>query len=136
MTAPTFAELAPLTREKLVAGIALFNGGAWWHAHEAWEDAWNEEDGTTRLWLQALIQLAAAYHKGIEQRQPRGMAMLFEKSLEKLERVRSEGDPFGGVALAPLCEAARRGRAIARLWECGDRREFERDAIATVSAPV
>jgi uncharacterized protein len=47
-------------------GIALFNSGRYWHAHEAWEAAWlpmgdgPEDDG--ELFFRALIQLASGLH--------------------------------------------------------------------------
>lgn len=47
-------------------GIALFNEGRFWHAHESWEAAWlpmgdgPEDDG--EIFLRALIQLASGLH--------------------------------------------------------------------------
>lgn len=47
-------------------GIALFNSGKYWHAHESWEAAWlpmgdgPEDDG--EIFLRALIQLASGLH--------------------------------------------------------------------------
>ncbi|MBR9975440.1 MAG: DUF309 domain-containing protein [Bacteroidetes bacterium] len=47
-------------------GIALFNSGRYWHAHESWEAAWlpmgngPEDDG--EMFLRALIQLASGLH--------------------------------------------------------------------------
>ena len=45
------------------AGARLFNAGHWWEAHEAWEAHWMRATGQERLFLQALILLAAALHK-------------------------------------------------------------------------
>lgn len=44
-------------------GVRRFNAGAWWDAHEAWEEPWHTATGDDRLALQALILLAAALHK-------------------------------------------------------------------------
>ncbi|PNY83039.1 DUF309 domain-containing protein [Deinococcus koreensis] len=48
-------------------GVAHFNAGRWWEAHESWEDPWmrarGEARGDERAFLQALILLAAALHK-------------------------------------------------------------------------
>ena len=44
-------------------GLALFNQGKWWEAHEAWEVPWRVARGDDRAALQALILLAAALHK-------------------------------------------------------------------------
>jgi hypothetical protein len=47
-------------------GIALFNRGLHWHAHEAWEAAWlpmgNERSDDAEIFLRALIQLASGLH--------------------------------------------------------------------------
>ena len=41
-------------------GIALFNAGAHFEAHEVWEDVWRPSSGTKRRFYQALIQSAVA----------------------------------------------------------------------------
>ena len=43
-------------REDLARGVALFNRGRFWLAHEVWEEIWihRREDG--RLFLQGLIR--------------------------------------------------------------------------------
>lgn len=43
-------------------GIALFNAGHFFDAHEALEDVWREAAGRRRLFLQALIQIAVGLH--------------------------------------------------------------------------
>ena len=48
---------------ELQDGARLFNAGAWWEAHEAWEQRWHVATGDERAFLQALILLAAALHK-------------------------------------------------------------------------
>ncbi|MDX9757781.1 MAG: DUF309 domain-containing protein [Bacteroidota bacterium] len=53
-------------RSHYLRGIALFNEGRFWHAHESWEAAWlpmgdgPEDDG--EIFLRALIQLASGLH--------------------------------------------------------------------------
>ncbi|MBE0645809.1 MAG: DUF309 domain-containing protein [Bacteroidetes bacterium] len=53
-------------RENFLKGVALFNQGKYWHAHEAWEAAWlpmgdgPEDDG--EIFFRALIQLASGLH--------------------------------------------------------------------------
>ncbi|HLX60854.1 MAG TPA: DUF309 domain-containing protein [Planctomycetota bacterium] len=44
-------------------GIELFNSGAYWEAHEAWEEIWLDADGIQSEFLQGLIQCAAALLK-------------------------------------------------------------------------
>ena len=46
----------------LRSGIALFNQGRFFDAHEALEDVWRPARGPRRRFLQALIQVAAALH--------------------------------------------------------------------------
>ena len=43
-------------------GILLFNRGAFFDAHEVWEDVWREADGLEKKFLQGLIQVAVALH--------------------------------------------------------------------------
>jgi len=45
---------------QLRSGISLFDAGEYWHAHEAWEDAWRADDAPDRDYHKGLIQLAAA----------------------------------------------------------------------------
>lgn len=40
--------------------VAHWNAQAFWEAHEAWEDLWNEAYDKHKRWLQGLIQYAAA----------------------------------------------------------------------------
>ena len=47
-------------RRLLRRGIDLFNGGHYWHAHEAWEEAWTpDRHGPDRGLWKGLIQIAA-----------------------------------------------------------------------------
>lgn len=73
-----------LPRSALIAGVELFNGQAFWHAHEAWEVPWLEATGEPRTFLQGLIQLAAAYHH-VQRGTFRGGVRLFDAALKKLE---------------------------------------------------
>ena len=41
--------------------VEHWNAGRFWHAHEDWEDLWNEAYDEHKLWLQGLIQYAAAF---------------------------------------------------------------------------
>ncbi len=52
----------------LEEGRALFNGGRFFEAHERWEEAWLVETGTSKLFLQGLIQIAAGFLKAREGR--------------------------------------------------------------------
>lgn len=69
-------------------GIALFNAGRYWHAHESWEAAWlpmgngPEDDG--EMFLRALIQLASGLHLKRSGRY-KGAKNHFAKAAEKFD---------------------------------------------------
>ncbi len=50
-------------RRDMVRGVELFNRGEFWESHEAWEQIWLRHAEPSRVFIQALIQLAAAYHQ-------------------------------------------------------------------------
>ena len=62
-------------RRRIVEGIALFNAGYYWEAHEAWEGLWHAHgrDGPTADVLKGLIKLAAAGVK-VREGRPHGVA--------------------------------------------------------------
>ena len=53
--------LTPVERRDYEEGWALFAQGRFWHAHECWERVWRVQTDPVRSFIQALIQLAAAY---------------------------------------------------------------------------
>ena len=42
-------------------GLRLFNAGEYWKAHEALEDAWNDEQGKVRDLYRGILQIAVVY---------------------------------------------------------------------------
>lgn len=136
MAAPEFGALPEETREALLRGIDAFNAGRFWDAHEAWEEPWLAAEGLDRLWLQGLIQLTAACHKGLRMGGPRGMASLFEQAGEKLEAVAESGDAYGGIHLRPLIEFARLGRQCALSWMEGRRDGFDENLLPVIERPA
>lgn len=110
------AGLAARTAQALAAGAALHHAGRFYEAHEAWEEAWLEEQGPARLLLQGLIQLTAACHKAWVQPRPAACARLCEGAIERLAAL-PEG--AGGLHLAPLLQQARALRDAARAWAAG-----------------
>lgn len=101
---------------RLDAGLLCFNEERFWDAHEAWEEAWLEAEGTTKVWWQGLIQLTAAFHKGLRMGSPSGMATLFAHAAEKFERVLEEAPMVGGLNTANLLLQAQSGEALAQQW--------------------
>ena len=61
---------------RYLAGIARFNRGDYFEAHEVWEELWHDTAGPDRRFFQGLIQAAVAvYHAG--NRNSRGARRLF-----------------------------------------------------------
>src|SRR3982074_2338967 len=93
--------------------MELFNRGLFWEAHDAWEEAWMEEEDERKLFLQGLIQVAAGYFKATVQRQPRGCVMLLRAGL----KTRGPLPPaFMGVETGRLLPAVRRTLIAAASW--------------------
>lgn len=110
------------TRRALARGRALYNAAEFWEAHEAWEDAWQVEDGEVRQLLQGLIQVAAGFYKARVQLQPRGCVKLLTAGLEKLAPL---PDDSGGLALGRFRASVERALAEGRRWEQGERGPLE-----------
>lgn len=106
--------MTPAHHAALLRGIALFDDGKWFEAHEAWEDAWLESEGLEKVFLQGLIQLAAALHKGLVMNHGPGMLSLFLQANEKLEHVAERGPVFEGFAIGRLHERLAQGLDPAR----------------------
>ncbi len=123
-------ELRDETRRALESGIALFDGGRFFEAHEAWEAAWRVERGEVRRMLQGLIQLAAGYHQATVRRRPRGAAKLLASGLAKLEPI---GDGLAGLRLGPVREAVAAAIEAARAWERGERDGIDPACVARIA---
>lgn len=67
-------------------GALLFDAGAFFEAHEAWEERWRiEADPACRICLQGLIQVAAAFHKLIVLGAEEPASRLLARGLAKLD---------------------------------------------------
>jgi predicted metal-dependent hydrolase len=70
----------------LVRGATLFDKGAFFDAHEAWEEEWRvETNETRRRFLPGLIQIAAAFHKLFVAHSVDAASRLLAKGLAKLD---------------------------------------------------
>ena len=85
----------------LQQGIAEFNRGHFFEAHELWEEAWNETVGEEKRFYQALVQLAAGYHK-LSLAQYNGARKLLERGNQTL---RDFPSAYAGIDLTALREA-------------------------------
>jgi uncharacterized protein len=98
-------------------GVARFNAGRFWDAHESWEQLWLGAEGEDRRFLQGLIQLAAGYHH-VSRGTMRGAGRLLKAALAKLD---SFPDDYRGIvrrdaeiaAVRHLEELSRTGRIAA-----------------------
>ena len=90
-------------------GIELFNSGRFYDAHEVLEDAWRENSGPERLFLQGLIQVAVGLHH------------------------LSTGNDVGALSLL-----ARAGRNLSQYPEvyCGIELERFRDAVSNFRTSI
>ena len=64
-------------------GIEQFNGEEFFAAHETWEAIWLGSSGDDRIFLQGIIQLAAAFYHW-RRGNPQGALSLLRRGLEKL----------------------------------------------------
>ncbi|HYQ87182.1 MAG TPA: DUF309 domain-containing protein [Bacteroidota bacterium] len=71
-----------LVSDRFLEGTKLFNSGFHWEAHEAWEDVWREQEGDAKTFVQAFVQMAAAY-SFLKRARSSSAKYLFEKAIEK-----------------------------------------------------
>jgi predicted metal-dependent hydrolase len=114
--------------ELLAFGVALYNGGHFWHAHEAWEQVWMDAPNELRAFFQGLIQVTAAFVHVTRDEYP-GSVRLLADGVEKLERYPAS---FMGIEVGELVSGAKAARAA--LVALGERRigEFDRGLIPKI----
>jgi len=66
-------------------GIRLFNDRFFFEAHEVLEGVWREDHGGSKLFLQGLIQISAAYHHA-QNGNLIGATTLLQRGAEKIRR--------------------------------------------------
>lgn len=66
-------------------GVALFDAGRYWDAHEAWEASWRAAVGPEKALLQSLILWAAALHQH-RQGLTHGARRLLRRALDRLDQ--------------------------------------------------
>lgn len=70
-------------------GVAAYEAGQHYEAHEDWEEIWlDDDDDDRRLFVQALIQVTSAIHKVRKRVAMRGAPGLLDRAIDKLKRVR------------------------------------------------
>jgi uncharacterized protein len=93
-------------------GVALFNHGFYWEAHEAWEGVWRgfDRSETAALFLQGLIKLAAAGVK-VREGMPKGVVSLAGGAaahFREVHRRADGGEIFCGLKPSELASLAAR----------------------------
>jgi len=100
LTALVPFDLTTEEQAHLERGIALFNSGKFWEAHEAWEEIWMNHPEDGRFFIQGLIQLAAAYHQ-LRKKVYRGVVIHLKQAQERLKLFPSD---FLGIDVSPILE--------------------------------
>lgn len=82
-------------------GLELFNSGAFFDAHEVWEDVWRDAEGLEKRFLQGLIQVAVAFHH-YSTGNLAGASSVLERARKNIAECPAE---FGGIDLIALLES-------------------------------
>ena len=91
------------TQGALAEGLRCYDAGDFCAAHEAWETVWLEAQEPDRTFLQALIQVTAAFHH-LRRNNPVGTGRLLHAALHRLELYPA---CFGGISVTTLCSDIR-----------------------------
>lgn len=86
----------------LADGARCYRNQEFWNAHEHWEGVWLLLKEPEKTFLQALIQISAAFHH-LQTGNIQGAVSLLRRALKRLE---SYPASFGGVDLAQLRKEA------------------------------
>lgn len=114
--------------EDFNTGVDLFNQGAYWESHEAWEHVWKRHDESSRVFFQALIQLAAAYYQ-LNRRIHHGVIKHFRNASTKLAPF---PDVFLGVDLKSVKWCLEKGTVEAERLGPDKLRDFNQDLVAKI----
>jgi uncharacterized protein len=82
----------------LAAGLACYRSGAFFDAHEHWEGVWLRLEEPEKSFLQALIQMTAAFHH-LGKGNRAGAVSLLRRTKRRLAEC---PERFGGVATVTL----------------------------------
>lgn len=87
------------TSGALAEGLRCYRNSEFFLAHEHWESVWLKLEEPEKSFVQALIQIAAAFHH-LKSGNSAGAASLLRRSLRRLELC---PESFGSIATGPLC---------------------------------
>ena len=88
---------------ELAVGLRCYRAGEFFEAHEHWENVWLGLQEPEKSFLQALIQVTAAFHH-YNAGNSAGAASLLQRALRRLEVCPAE---FGGVNVGALRDEIR-----------------------------
>jgi predicted metal-dependent hydrolase len=86
----------------LAEGLTCYRRGEFFLAHEEWESVWLTLEEPEKSFLQALIQMTAAFHH-LQAGNSAGAVSLLRRTLRRLELCPA---CFGGIAVKSLCTEA------------------------------
>jgi predicted metal-dependent hydrolase len=86
------------TTGPLAQGLHCYRSGEFFEAHEHWEAVWLESDEPQKTFLQALIQVTAAFHH-LSRNNTLGAASLLRRALRRLDGYPAE---YAGIAVEQL----------------------------------
>ena len=82
----------------LAEGLACYRRGEFFVTHEHWESVWLTLEDPEKSFLQALIQMSAAFHH-LQSGNPAGALSLLRRTQRRLNFC---PDTFAGIEVAPL----------------------------------
>ena len=91
------------TQGALADGLKCYREQKFWLAHEHWEAIWLTCDEPEKAFMQALIQVTAAFHH-LQKGNVKGVASLLKKALERLGNFPAV---FGGIEVEGLRKSIR-----------------------------
>jgi predicted metal-dependent hydrolase len=88
------------TQGDLAEGLRRYDAGEFFAAHEFWEIVWLAAPEPDKKFLQALIQVTAAFHH-VQRKNYIGAERLLSAALRKLEPYPPS---YASLSVAPLCD--------------------------------
>ncbi|MCG3127531.1 MAG: hypothetical protein CHACPFDD_02393 [Phycisphaerae bacterium] len=79
----SFGPSEPEERAAFLAGLAAFNAGDYYDAHDLWEEIWQQLTGRRALFYQALIQTAVVFVQ-MENQNAAGVRAVYLSARDKL----------------------------------------------------
>ncbi len=89
--------------EALSEGLRCYRNEKFFDAHEHWEALWLQCEEPEKTFLQALIQVTAAFHH-MQRKNMRGAASLLTRALRRLDEFPAQ---YGGIDVDGLRESIR-----------------------------